>query len=69
MWLGKLPTSTATMEKFHYKKLGRYNSTQEHYQETKIPITPSHSLIETISIEADCLSNSLFSYMAALLGY
>ena len=61
-----MPTSTVTMEKFHHKKLGRYNSAQEHSQKTQIPITPEHSLIETIRIEANCLSNSLFS---ALLGY
>ena len=40
MWFGKLPTSTETTEKFHYKKIGRYNSAQEHSQETQIPITP-----------------------------
>ena len=40
-WFGKLPTSTETMEKFHYKKIGRYNSAQEHSQETQIPIHPN----------------------------
>ena len=29
-WFGKLPTSTERTEKFHYKKIGRYNSAQEH---------------------------------------
>ena len=38
-WFDKLPTSTATTEKFHYK-IGRYNSAQEHSQETQIPIQP-----------------------------
>jgi len=40
MWFDKLPTSTEMAEKFHYKKLGRYNSTQEHSQETQISIRP-----------------------------
>ena len=32
-WFSKLPTSTTTTEKFHYK-IGRYNNAQEHSQET-----------------------------------
>ena len=36
-WFGKLLTSTATTEKFHHK-IKRYNSAQEHSQETQIPI-------------------------------
>ena len=41
MWFSKLPTSTKTTEKFYYKKVGRYNSVQEHSQETQIPIHPN----------------------------
>ena len=40
-WFGKLTTSTETTEKFHYKKIERYNSAQEHSQETQIPIHPN----------------------------
>ena len=37
---------------FHYK-IRRYNSALEHSQKTQIPITPQHSLTETIRIEAE----------------
>ena len=37
-WFGNLPTSTELQE-FHYYKR-KYNSAQEHFQETQIPITP-----------------------------
>ena len=37
-WFGNLPTSTE-LQGFHYK-IRRYNSAQEHSQETQFPITP-----------------------------
>ena len=37
-WFGNLPTSTE-LQGFHYYQ-GKYNSAQEHFQETQIPITP-----------------------------
>ena len=37
-WFGNLPTSTE-LQGFHYK-IRRYNSAQEHSQETQFSITP-----------------------------
>ena len=37
-WFGNLPTSTE-LQGFHYYQ-EKYNSAQEHSQETQIPITP-----------------------------
>ena len=37
-WFNNLPTSTE-LQGFHYYQ-GKYNSAQEHSQETQIPITP-----------------------------
>ena len=37
-WFGNLPTSTE-LQGFHYYQR-KYNSAQEHSQETQIPITP-----------------------------
>ena len=38
-WFGNLPTSTE-LQGFHYK-IRRYNSAQEHSQETQFPIHPN----------------------------
>ena len=38
-WFGNFPTSTE-LQGFHYK-IRRYNSTQEHSQETQFPIHPN----------------------------
>ena len=38
-WFGNLPKSTE-LQGFHYK-IRRYNSTQEHSQETQFPIHPN----------------------------
>ena len=58
-WFGNLPTSTE-LQGFHYK-IRRYNSAQEHSQETQFPIHPN-SLSPTIQ-ENTILS----SYAAARL--
>ena len=39
MWFGNLPTSTK-LQGFHYK-IRRYNSVQEHSQETQFPMHPN----------------------------
>ena len=61
-WFGKLPTSTETTKKFHYKKIGRYNSAQEHSQETQIPIHPN-------SLSPTRQENTILLLMRLLLGF
>ena len=60
-WFGKLPTSTATTEKFHLK-IERYNSAQEHSQETQIPIHPN-------SLSPTRQENTVLLFMQLLLGF
>ena len=60
-WFSKLPTSTATTEKFHYK-IGRYNSAQEYSQETQIPIHPN-------SLSPIKQENTILLLMQLLLGF
>ena len=62
MWFGNLPTSTK-LQGFHYK-IRRYNSAQEHSQETQFPIHPN-------SLSPTKQENTfLSSYAAArLLGF
>ena len=59
MWFGNLPTSTE-LQGFHYK-IRRYNSVQEHSQETQFPIHPNS--LSSIRQENTILS----SYAAARL--
>ena len=59
MWFGNLPTSTE-LQGFHYK-IRRYNSAQEHSQETQFPIHPN-------SLSPTRQENTILSsYMAARL--
>ena len=58
-WFGNLPTSTE-LQGFHYK-IRRYNSAQEHSQETQFPIQPNS--LSPIRQENTILS----SYAAARL--
>ena len=60
-WFGNLPTSTE-LQGFHYK-IRRYNSAQEHSQETQFPIHPN-------SLSPTRQENTILSFYAAarLLG-
>ena len=60
-WFGNLPTSTE-LQGFHYK-IRRYNSAQEHSQETQFPIHPN-------SLSSTRQENTILSSYAAarLLG-
>ena len=62
MWFGKLPTSIETTKKFHYKKIERYNSAQEHSQETQFPIHPN-------SLSLTRQENTILLLMWVLLGF
>ena len=59
-WFGNLPTSTE-LQGFHYK-IRRYNSAQEHSQETQFPIHPN-------SLSSTRQENTIFLLMRLLLGF
>ena len=59
-WFGNLPTSTE-LQGFHYK-IRRYNSAQEHSQETQFPIHLN-------SLSPTRQENTIFLLMRLLLGF